>query len=97
MRGPKIAAGVRSDWSLVIIAINGRIRESVGATHKDLAKNMIENEVIEGLGFDPGGSVTLVVNGHQLNVTPYNDKIHENPYVLPPKARPVGNAVVGYI
>ena len=94
LRGPKIGAGITAQNQLVVVAINGRIRESVGATHAELAKILINQGCVKAMGFDPGGSVTLVVNGKQLNISPYNQNYEMNPYSLPPQPRKVGNAIL---
>ena len=97
MRGPKIAVGITKKQELVVIAINGRIRESVGATHCDMAEILMEQKAISAMGFDPGGSTTLIANGVQLNVSPYNKNYEENIYTLPPEPRRVGNAILGIL
>jgi len=48
------------------------------------------------MGFDPGGSATLVVHGETLNISPYNHDYERNIYALPPEPRSVANAVVGW-
>lgn len=95
MRGPKIGVGVSQKGQLIVIAVNGRIRESIGATHVDLGKILIEKGAVDAMGFDPGGSVTLIVGKHQLNISPYNMAYESNPYSLPPEPRFVGSAVLG--
>lgn len=97
MRGPKIAAGLDSNGNLLVLTINGRIRESVGATHIDMAEIMIKLGAVKAMGFDPGGSSTLVVNNKVLNISPYNKEYEKNIYSLPPEPRAVSNAIVGYI
>ncbi len=97
MRGPKIGVGINDAGELIVVAINGRIRESVGTTHIELAKIFLQQGAKQAMGFDPGGSVTLVVDGRQLNITPYNKDYEKNPLSLPPQARFVGNAIIGYI
>ncbi len=97
MRGPKIAAGLDRKGNLLVLTINGRIRESVGATHIDMAEIMIKLGAVKAMGFDPGGSSTLVVNNKVLNISPYNKEYEKNNYSLPPEPRAVSNAVVGYI
>jgi hypothetical protein len=97
MRGPKIGVGINDAGELLIVAINGRIRESVGATHIELAKILLQQGAKQAMGFDPGGSVTLVVDGLQLNITPYNKDYEQSPLSLPPQARFVGNAIIGYL
>nr|MDA3780215.1 phosphodiester glycosidase family protein [Bacteroidales bacterium] len=96
MRGPKIAVGIDNNNNLIVITINGRIRESVGATHIDMAKILEKYNIVKAMGFDPGGSSTLVVDGKTLNISPYNVKYEENVYSLPPQPRAVSNTVIGY-
>ncbi len=95
MRGPKIGVGLSDKNELLIIAINGRIRESVGATHVDLANTLIKYGAKHAMGFDPGGSVTLVIGKKQLNISPYNPEYESNIYSLKPTPRIVGNAILG--
>jgi hypothetical protein len=97
MRGPKIAAGVDDKGNLFILAVNGRIRESVGATHNDMALILKERGIKKAMGFDPGGSSTLVVNGVTRNISPYNKDYERNVYSLPSEPRAVSNTIVGYI
>jgi hypothetical protein len=97
MRGPKIATGLDAAGNLVVLAINGRIRESVGASHEDMAQILISNGAVTGMGFDPGGSSTLVVNGEIINISPYNPDYETDIYALPPVPRGVASAVIGYI
>jgi hypothetical protein len=96
MRGPKIAVGLDRQGTLVVLAVNGRIRESVGATHVDMAEILRARGMQSAMGFDPGGSATLVVQGEILNISPYNRDYEHNVYSLPPEPRSVANAVVGY-
>jgi len=97
MRGPKIAAGLDKDGNMYILAVNGRIRESVGATHQDMAEILINRGIEKAMGFDPGGSSTLVVDGIQLNISPYNSKYEKNVYSMPPEPRAVSNAVLAVL
>ncbi len=96
MRGPKIAVGINREGRLAVLTINGRIRESVGATHADMARIMQEKGMQWAMGFDPGGSSTLVVEDRILNISPYNRKYETNPYALPPEPRAVSNAILGF-
>jgi hypothetical protein len=96
MRGPKIAVGLDQEGKLGVLAINGRIRESVGATHVDMAEILKTQGMVDAMGFDPGGSATLVVGEDTVNISPYNSRYLEEIYALPPEPRPVANAVVGY-
>lgn len=96
MRGPKIAVGIDEAGNLYVLTINGRIRESVGATHFDMAAILEKYNIVKAMGFDPGGSSTLVVNGETLNISPYNSNYEQNIFSLPPEPRAVSNAVIGY-
>ncbi len=96
MRGPKIAVGIDKDYNIFVLTINGRIRESVGATHIDMAAILIKYGMIKAMGFDPGGSSTLVVDNEILNISPYNSNYENNIYALSPEPRAVANAVLIY-
>ena len=52
--------------------------------------------VTTAMGFDPGGSATLVVGTETANVSPYNHDYERNVYSLPPEPRSVASVVVGY-
>ncbi len=95
MRGPKIAAGIDGNGNFMVLTINGRIRESVGATHNDMAEILESFNIKEGMGFDPGGSSTLIFGKEVLNISPYNSKYERNIYSLPPEPRAVANAILG--
>jgi exopolysaccharide biosynthesis protein len=97
MRGPKIAVGINPEGQLVVLTINGRIRESVGATHAEMAQILLGQGIEKAMGFDPGGSSTLVVDGRTLNISPYNSDYENNVYALPPEPRAVSNALIAYV
>jgi hypothetical protein len=96
MRGPKIVIGLDAEDALAVLAVNGRIRESVGATHIDMVEILRSRGMRFAMGFDPGGSSTLVVGTETLNISPYNRDYERNVYALEPQPRAVANAVVGY-
>ena len=97
MRGPKIAVGIDQDGGLKVLAVNGRIRESVGATHIDMANILRDQGMKKAMGFDPGGSSTLYVNGEIMNISPYNKRYEKDIYSLPPEPRFVSNIVLGWV
>ena len=97
MRGPKIAVGITKKGRLIVIMVNGRIRESVGATHFDMADILLKYGMHKAMGFDPGGSSTLVVDGKIMNISPYNKNYEQDIYSLPPEPRFVANAVLGWV
>ena len=96
MRGPKIAVGINPEGELRVLAVNGRIRESVGATHYDMACLLKKQGMTTAMGFDPGGSSTLYVNGKIVNISPYNKSYEESIYSLPPEPRFVSNIIFGW-
>ena len=97
MRGPKIAVGITKEGKLMVLMVNGRIRESVGATHFDMADILQKYGMYKAMGFDPGGSSTLVVDGKIMNISPYNKNYEKDIYSLPPEPRFVANTVMGWI
>ena len=97
MRGPKIAAGIDKQGNLIILCVNGRIRESVGATHHDMANILKKIGAKEAMGFDPGGSSTLIVNSKPINISPYNSMYEYDYYSLPPEPRKISNAILGWL
>ncbi|MGI9543301.1 MAG: phosphodiester glycosidase family protein [Cyclobacteriaceae bacterium] len=96
MRGPKIAVGLTKQGEIIVLMVNGRIRESVGATHQDMGEILISYGAHKAMGFDPGGSSTLVVDGKLLNISPYNSLYEKDIYSLPPEPRFVSNAILGW-
>ncbi|MEA3496962.1 MAG: phosphodiester glycosidase family protein [Bacteroidota bacterium] len=96
MRGPKISVGLDKDGNPMVLMINGRIKESVGATHFDMANILMSYGAKKAMGFDPGGSSTLVVDGKTMNISPYNKDYEKNIYSLPPEPRFVANAIIGW-
>ncbi|MFC1610472.1 phosphodiester glycosidase family protein [Myxococcota bacterium] len=72
-----------------------RIRESVGATHHDMAHILKAQGMASAMGFDPGGSATLMVGTKTVNVSPHNSQYLQRIYAAPPEPGPVANAVIG--
>ena len=97
MRGPKIAVGINKTGKLMVLMVNGRIRESVGATHFDMVDILLKYGMDKAMGFDPGGSSTLVVDGKIMNISPYNKNYEKDIYSLPPEPRFVANAIIGWV
>ncbi|WP_397446309.1 phosphodiester glycosidase family protein [Polaribacter sp. R77954] len=97
MRGPKIAVGITKEGKLMVLMVNGRIRESVGATHFDMVDILLKYGMDKAMGFDPGGSSTLVVDNTIMNISPYNKNYEKDIYSLPPEPRFVANAIIGWV
>ena len=54
----------------MVLMLNGRIRESVGATHFDMADILLKYGRHKAMGFNPEVSSTLVVDGKIMNISP---------------------------
>ncbi|MCY3001528.1 MAG: family 10 glycosylhydrolase [Planctomycetota bacterium] len=66
-RHPRTALGYTHDGRLLLLVVDGRSRESAGATLGDLARELRARGAVEALNLDGGGSTTLVVNGTVIN------------------------------
>ena len=62
-----------------------------------MAEILQKHGMDRAMGFDPGGSSTLVVGGRTLNISPYNSKYEQDVYALSPEPRAVSNAIIGFI
>lgn len=63
---PRTAIGQREDGSVLLLVVNGRQPDSLGATYKDLAEVMLEYGAINAGNLDGGSSSTLYYNGELL-------------------------------
>ncbi|MCD6498326.1 MAG: phosphodiester glycosidase family protein [Deltaproteobacteria bacterium] len=73
LRGPKLGVGLtKQPGEVIVVAVNGRIRDSVGASYAELARFLKQQGAQEAMAFDPGGSSTLVVNGRLYNIPPHS-------------------------
>jgi hypothetical protein len=66
-RHPRTALGYTHDGRLLLLVVDGRSTESVGATLGELARELRARGAVEALNLDGGGSTTLVVNGALVN------------------------------
>lgn len=67
-RQPRTGAAVSQDYRTLILAVvDGRQSSSVGMTVVELATLLKEFGGYNGLGFDGGGSSTMVINGSTVN------------------------------
>ena len=94
LRGPKLGVGLTRDGAMLVTAVNGRIRDSVGATYKELARLLKEQGAFSAMCFDSGGGVTLVTNQVVRNIPPYCTDADSNPVTAQPEPRPVGGAIL---
>ncbi len=61
-----------------------------------MAEILLKQGMEKAMGFDPGGSSTLVVGSSTLNISPYNRNYEQDVYALPPEPRAVSNAIIGF-
>jgi len=64
---PRTAIGQRQDGSVLLLVIDGRQAQSLGASFKDLADVMIEYGAINAGNLDGGSSSMMIWNGEVLN------------------------------
>ncbi|MCB1195642.1 phosphodiester glycosidase family protein [bacterium] len=103
IRSARIAAGVKDD-TLIMVAVDSRIQESMGAGHKEMAHLMHELGVEFATEYDGGSSVSLFLP-HLSDPVLTNSSWSGNaepPYIYPryPRwsgARPLISALIYYI
>ena len=70
-KNPRTAIGQRADGSVLLLVIDGRQANSLGATFVDLAKVMQEQGAVNACAMDGGTSTQMVYYGEVLN-NPYS-------------------------
>lgn len=67
-RQPRTGAAISQDWHVLILAtVDGRQADSVGMTCAELGALLKQFGGYNGMGFDGGGSTTMVINGSTVN------------------------------
>ncbi|MBR5136674.1 MAG: phosphodiester glycosidase family protein [Clostridia bacterium] len=64
---PRSAIGQRADGAVLMLVINGRQIDSLGASYEDLTNIMLEYGAINAANLDGGSSSTIMYNGEILN------------------------------
>jgi hypothetical protein len=93
-RWPLIGCGITKSGQVISVVIESRIRESVGATHAELAEIMLREGAVVAMEFDSGGSASLYTEKGMVNIVPYTSTFNEKPLTGRSEARPVANAVL---
>ena len=70
-KNPRTAIGQRKDGSILLLVVDGRQANSLGATFKDLALCMLENGAVNAAAMDGGTSSQMVYKGEVIN-NPYS-------------------------
>ncbi|MBQ2826673.1 MAG: phosphodiester glycosidase family protein [Clostridia bacterium] len=68
---PRTAIGQRSDGAVLLLVINGRQIDSLGATYDDLIDIMLEFGAVNASNLDGGSSSLMIYNGEYLNNSAY--------------------------
>ena len=68
---PRTAIGQRADGAILLLVINGRSVESLGATMDDLASIMLAHGAVNATNLDGGSSSLMIVDGEYLTTSAY--------------------------
>lgn len=66
-KNPRTAIGQRADGAVLLLVVDGRQADSLGATFKDLAYAMLEYGAVNACAMDGGTSTQMVYNGEVIN------------------------------
>jgi hypothetical protein len=66
-RNPRTAVGQLADGRIVMVAVDGRSKYSLGVTTFELAQQLVRLGAVTGTALDSGGSTTMAFNGKLLN------------------------------
>lgn len=68
---PRTAIGQREDGAILLLVINGRSVDSLGATLDDLASIMLDYGAVNASNLDGGSSSLMIMNGEYLTSSAY--------------------------
>lgn len=68
---PRTAIGQRADGAILLLVINGRSLESLGATLDDLAEIMLSHGAVNASNLDGGSSSIMIMNDEYLTSSAY--------------------------
>ncbi len=63
---PRTCIGQRADGAIILVVLEGRHPDSLGATYDDIADLMEEYGAVNAANLDGGSSSTMVYNGEQI-------------------------------
>ena len=66
---PRTAIGQRADGTVLLLVINGRQANSLGATYSDLIDIMLEYGAVNAANLDGGNSSMMVYDGEQISTS----------------------------
>ena len=68
---PRTVIGQRADGAILLMVINGRSLESLGATFDDLVEVMMAHGAVNATNLDGGSSSLMIMNGENLTESAY--------------------------
>ena len=68
---PRTAIGQRADGAILLLVINGRSIDSLGATLDDLIEIMLSHGAVNASNLDGGSSSIMIMNGERLTSSAY--------------------------
>lgn len=68
---PRTAIGQRADGAVLLLVINGRQADSLGATYNDLVNEMVKYGAVNAANLDGGSSTLMVYKGETMNQSAY--------------------------
>ena len=68
---PRTAIGQRADGAILLLVINGRSIDSLGATLDDLSAIMLEHGAVNATNLDGGSSSIMIMDGEYLTNSAY--------------------------
>ena len=64
---PRTAIGQRADGAMLLLAINGRQSNSLGASYVDVQNVMLDFGAVNAYNLDGGSSTSMIYNGEHIN------------------------------
>ncbi|MDX1918559.1 MAG: phosphodiester glycosidase family protein [Candidatus Caenarcaniphilales bacterium] len=64
---PRTAVGITPDGRIILLVADGRQKDSVGLSIRELAELLRDIGVVEAINLDGGGSSSMVINGKIVN------------------------------
>ena len=68
---PRTAIGQRADGAILLLVVNGRSVESLGATLDDLASIMLSHGAVNATNLDGGSSSLMIMDGEYITTSAY--------------------------
>lgn len=68
---PRTAIGQRSDGAILLLVVNGRTADSLGATYDDLVEVMMSFGAVNATNLDGGSSSLMIYNGEYITKSSY--------------------------